>query len=69
MRKLSTGHDSTLGNYRKMAVAVFGEDSKAVQFLDNKIAESPNGEDEEVIVAESQAVSMLGQLHIQGLVG
>jgi len=69
MRKLSTGQDSTLGNYRKMAVAVFGEDSKAVQFLDNKIAESPNGEDEEVIVAESQAVSMLGQLHIQGLVG
>ncbi|MGU5794323.1 hypothetical protein ACV1DW_15940 [Aeromonas hydrophila] len=69
MRKLSTGHDSTLGNYRKMAVAVFGEDSKAVQFLDKKIAESPNGEDEEVIVAESQAVSMLGQLHIQGLGG
>lgn len=69
MRKLSTGQDSTLGNYRKMAAAVFGEDSKAVQFLDKKIAESPNGEDEEVIVAESQAVSMLGQLHIQGLVG
>lgn len=69
MRKLSTGQDSTLGSYRKMAVAVFGEDSKAVQFLDKKIAESPNGEDEEVIVEESQAVAMLGQLHIEGLVG
>lgn len=69
MRKLSTGQDSTLGSYRKMAVAVFGEDSKAVKFLDKKIAESPNGEDEEVIVEESQAVAMLGQLHIEGLVG
>lgn len=69
MRKLSTGQDSTLGSYRKMAVAVFGEDSKAVQFLDKKIAESPNGEDEEVIVEESQAVAMLGQLHMKGLVG
>ncbi|MFM5312156.1 hypothetical protein ACET9Q_12825 [Aeromonas caviae] len=69
MRKLSTGQDSTLGNYRKMAAAVFGEDSKAVQFLNKKIAESPNGEDEEVIVEESQAVAMLGKLHIEGLGG
>ncbi|MEE1914659.1 hypothetical protein ACET9R_18835 [Aeromonas veronii] len=69
MRKLSTGQDSTLGNYRIMAVAVFGQDSKAVAFLDKKIAESPNGVDEEVIVEESQAVSMLGQLHIEGLRG
>ena len=69
MRKLSTGQDSTLGSYRKMAVAVFGEDSKAVQFLDEKIAESPNGEDEEVIAEESQAVAMLGKLHIEGLGG
>lgn len=69
MRKLSTGQDSTLGSYRKMAAAVFGEDSKAVKFLDKKIAESPNGEDEEVIVEESQAVAMLGKLHIEGLGG
>ncbi|WP_439823959.1 hypothetical protein [Aeromonas caviae] len=69
MRKLSTGQDSTLGNYRIMAVAVFGQDSKAVAFLDKKIAESPNGVDEEVIVDESQAVAMLGQLHMKGLVG
>lgn len=66
MRKLSTGQDSTLGNYRIMAVAVFGESSKAVEFLDKKIAESPNGADEEVIVEESQAVAMLGQLHLSG---
>ena len=61
--KLSTGQDSTLGNYRKMTAAIFGEDSKAVEFLDKKIAESPNGENEEVIVEESQAVLMLSTIH------
>ncbi|MCD6619954.1 hypothetical protein [Aeromonas veronii] len=63
MMKLSTGQDSTLGNYRKMTAAIFGEDSKAVEFLDKKIAESPNGENEEVIVEESQAVLMLSTIH------
>lgn len=66
MRRLSTGQLSTLGNYRIMTVAVFGEDSKAVEFLDKKIAESPNGEDEEVVAEESQAVAMLGRLHFSG---
>ena len=49
MTKMSTGDDATLGNYRKMAAAVFGEDSKPVKFLDDKIAASPNGANEEVI--------------------
>lgn len=43
MIKLSTGVDSTLGNYRDLANAFFGEDSPQVKFLDEKIAESPNG--------------------------
>jgi hypothetical protein len=62
MRKLSTGDDSTLGNYRKLAAAFFGEDSKAVSFLDEKIAESPNGENEEVVADEGQMVHLLGTL-------
>lgn len=65
MNKLSTGEDSTLGNHRKMLVAFCGEDNAAVRFLDQKIAESPNGENEEVIADERQMVylllSMIGQ--------
>ena len=63
MRKMSTGEDSTLGAHRKMAMAVFGKDSPAVKFLDKKIAESPHGEEEEVIADEGQMVALLGQLH------
>lgn len=59
MRKLSTGQDATLGNYRKITAAIFGEDDPTVKFLDKKIAESPNGEDEEVIAAESQVIALL----------
>lgn len=53
----------TLGYHRDMAAAVFGESSPAVKFLDDKIAASPNGRDEAVIVPESQVVHMLGKLH------
>jgi len=62
MQKLSTGDDATLGNYRKLATAFFGEESKAVEFLNEKIAEIPNGENEEVIAAESQMVYLLGTM-------
>ena len=62
MMKLSTGADSTLGNYRELASAVFGKDSKPVKFLDEKIAASPNGEDEEVIQNEQQMVLLLGTM-------
>ena len=63
MKKLSTGVDSTLGNYRGMSLIVFGEDSAATKYLDEKIAESPNGENEEVIADESQMVYLLVSLH------
>lgn len=59
MQKLSTGQDATLGNYRKIAASIFGEDDPAVKFLDEEIAESPNGEDEEVIATESQMINFL----------
>lgn len=57
MRKLSTGADATLGNYKEMAVIYFGENSGAVKFLDQKIKEQ--GEHEEVLAEESQMVRLL----------
>lgn len=63
MIMLSTGEPSTLGVHRKYAVDTFGEDSPAVKFLDERIAESPNGEDEEVIADEAQFVHVLMIIH------
>lgn len=60
--KLSTDADSTLGEYRKLSAAVFGENSKATQFIDAKIAESRNGEKEEVLTDETQMLNMLMRL-------
>ena len=65
MTKLSTGSDATLGNYRQLAVAVFGKDSKAVVFLDEKISTSTYRGNEEVIAPESQMLSLLTNLHFQ----
>ena len=62
MKKLSTGDDSTLKNYRKLASMVFGADSPQVKFLDGEISESPNGENEEVISDEGQVLHLLGSL-------
>ncbi|MNO13210.1 hypothetical protein D3C76_28390 [compost metagenome] len=62
MKKLSTGANSTLGEYRKLTAALLGEDSPATKFLDDKIKEQ--GEDAEVIKDEGQMVYLLGQIHI-----
>jgi len=62
MRKLSTGDDSTLGSYKKLTAIVLGEESAAVKYLDNKIAQSPKGENEEVLADESQMLLMLFSL-------
>lgn len=61
VKLLSTGEPSTLGVYRKMASALFGLDSQAVTFLDQKIAEQ--GKDEKVIADERQMIQLLFQLH------
>lgn len=61
--KLSTGQDSTLGNYRALTAAIFGEESQAVAFLDSRISEAPNGADEEVIADERQMVGMIYGIH------
>ena len=62
MIKLSTGQNSTLGEYRKIAV-FYG--AKAVAFIDNKIAESPKGVDEEVLTDERQMLFLLAQIEFK----
>jgi hypothetical protein len=59
MKLLSTGELSTLGVYRDYCNALFGPESKATKFFDVKIAESPNGRDEEVIADESQMMHLI----------
>jgi hypothetical protein len=61
MRKDEQGNEcpSTLGEYRKMCAALGGDNCKAVQFLNAKISESPNGENEEVIAPDSQMRAVL----------
>lgn len=59
---LSTGANSTLGEYLKLCKAFFGEDSKATAFIQRKIDGSLLGEAEEVIQSESQMTHLLGML-------
>lgn len=63
MTKLSTGQDSTLGNYLALANIFFGENSGAVRFIEGKIKHSSNGANEEVIAAESQMIYLLHSLN------
>lgn len=60
MKKLSTGQASTLGTYRDNCKA-FGL-TKAADYFEKKIAESPNGADEEVEAEESQVMALIGAL-------
>ncbi|MGW8179085.1 MAG: hypothetical protein ACWGQW_10020 [bacterium] len=53
----------TLGDYRKLSISLFGEDSKATKYLDEKIKEQ--GEGQEVIAEESQVMYLLVHLHSQ----
>jgi hypothetical protein len=62
MTKISTGQDATLETYRQIVVALFGKESKAVQFLDKTIEESPNREKEEVVADEGQMLCLLASL-------
>lgn len=61
MNKLSTGQPSTLGTYLKNCTAMFGKESNAVKFLQRKVDEQ--GEDEEVIIHETQMLYLLGAIH------
>ena len=59
MMKISTGEDSTLKNYMKIAV-VFGP--KAVNYIQKLIDESPNGENEEIIAEEQQMLMLFASM-------
>jgi len=59
MHKLSTGEPSTLGTYKKIS-KLFGE--RAELFVQNKINESKNGENEEVIQHESQMLMLFASM-------
>jgi hypothetical protein len=61
--KLSIGVESTLGNYRDIAAMVWGADSRAVAFMDEKIRDAPTGRDEPVLADESQMVYLLTVIH------
>jgi len=51
---------TTLGEYRDLAVILFGEESKATKFLDEKIKEQ--GREEKVIQHSSQMLYLLANL-------
>lgn len=61
MRKDESGNDcpETLGEYRIFCIALGGEDCKAIQFLDGKIAENTNGADAVVMTPDSQMRMLL----------
>lgn len=59
--RLSTGQPSTLGVWRDLTAAVFGSDSPAVAFWDDKIAEQ--GRDEWVVSDETQTLWLTACLH------
>ena len=59
MNFISTGQPSTLKTYKGLAI-IFGEN--AVQFIQDKIDESPNGENEEVLADERQMLMLLASL-------
>jgi hypothetical protein len=56
---ISSGEPNTLGTWRKIALSLGGENSRAVKFFDEKIAASPNGENEEVIADETQVMYLI----------
>lgn len=63
MKMLSDGSPSTLKTYRAIALTLSGDkNSKAVKFFDQKIAESPNGEDEVVLQHETQVLYLIGTM-------
>lgn len=61
MRTDEAGHvcPETLGEYRDLVAALMQGRGRAVDFLDKKIAESPNGGDEKVVAPDSQVRFLL----------
>jgi len=66
LRKDEDGNDcpSTLGEY--LAICELGvPDNKAVEFIQQKINKSPNGENEEVLATDSQMRMLLLPMMIE----
>jgi hypothetical protein len=63
--KLSTGQDSTLGNWRLLCAAVFGEDSPSVRYFDAKIEDQ--GADMWVVADEQQMMGLV--FHMEKVTG
>ena len=59
---------ATLGYHRDMCAALFGADSRATAFLDEKIKTAPHGRDELVLADESQVVMLCIALNETGTV-
>lgn len=62
-RTISTGEPATLKTYRKIAIVLTGDDSYATKYFDDQIAK--HGEDEEVIVNESQVIGLIMSMAAQ----
>lgn len=67
MNKLSTGQDSTLGNWLSLCERLFGKSSDATTFVEEKILTSPNKENEEVVASEGQFLMVLSDMHFKWL--
>lgn len=65
MKMLSTGMPLTLGSYKELTTLFFGKGSAQVEFIDEKIARSPKGADEEVLADETQMLALLGSMPIR----
>ncbi len=55
----------TLGKYRDLCAFIGGEDCRAVQFLDDKIAHDRDGRDAEVLADDSQMWLLLAPMLIE----
>ncbi len=62
MDTISTGEPNTLRTWRKIALALAGENSRAVKFFDEKISSSPHGEDEKILADETQVLNLIYQM-------
>ncbi len=56
----------TLSEYKVLCTLLFGEDSKATEFINKKIDESRNGGDEEVLADGGQMFRLLVQINGEG---
>lgn len=63
MNRISTGEPSTLEIYLAMCKIMFGSDSRATKFIEEKIKDALNGKDEEVLTDESQMINVLIEIH------